>query len=151
MGANFHWQNGMWSQFEHVEKRDLTQTIASITLVIPDYDAAIAFYVDQLGFALIEDTPLSDTKRWVRVAPPGAETALLLAKADGPEQEAAIGHQTGGRVGFFLHTDDFARDHAAMLAQGVTFREDPRYEAYGTVAVFEDPFGNLWDLIEPKR
>jgi catechol 2,3-dioxygenase-like lactoylglutathione lyase family enzyme len=128
----------------------MTQTIASITLVVPDYDAAIAFYVGQLGFTLLEDTPLSDTRRWVRVAPPGTETALLLVKADGPEQEAAIGHQTGGRVGFFLQTDDFARDHTSMLVKGVTFRESPRHEPYGTVAVFEDPFGNLWDLIEPK-
>ena len=128
----------------------MTQAIASVTLVVPDYDAAIAFYVDSLGFTLIEDTKLSETKRWVRVAPPGAETALLLAKADGPDQEAAIGNQTGGRVGFFLHTDDFARDHAAMISKGVTFRDAPRYEAYGTVAVFADPFGNLWDLIEPK-
>ncbi|MEM7460081.1 MAG: VOC family protein [Pseudomonadota bacterium] len=128
----------------------MTQTIASVALVIPDYDAAIAFYVDQLGFALLEDTRLSETKRWVRVAPSGAETAILLAKADGPAQEAAIGNQTGGRVGFFLHTDDFARDHAMMRTKGVTFREDPRHEAYGTVAVFEDPFGNLWDLIEPR-
>ncbi|MEO1322891.1 MAG: VOC family protein [Pseudomonadota bacterium] len=128
----------------------MTQTIASITLVVPDYDAAIAFYRDSLGFTLLEDTKLSDTKRWVRVAPPGAETALLLAKADGQAQVAAIGNQTGGRVGFFLHTNDFARDHAAMLAKGVSFREEPRFEPYGTVAVFEDPFGNLWDLIEPK-
>ncbi|MEO1552780.1 MAG: VOC family protein [Pseudomonadota bacterium] len=128
----------------------MTQTIASFTLVVPDYDDAIAFYVDRLGFTLVEDTQLSETKRWVRVAPRGAETALLLAKADGPSQEASIGNQTGGRVGFFLHTDDFARDHAAMLDKGVTFREAPRHEVYGTVAVFEDPFGNLWDLIEPK-
>lgn len=128
----------------------MTQTIASQTLLVPDYDAGIAFYVGALGFDLLEDTQLSETKRWVRVAPKGAETALLLAQADGAAQEAAIGNQTGGRVGFFLHTDDFERDHAAMLAKGVTFREAPRYEAYGTVAVFEDPFGNLWDLIEPK-
>mgnify|MGYP001792030656 FL=1 len=128
----------------------MTQLIANITLVVSDYDEAIAFYVDALGFELLEDTQLSDMKRWVRVAPPGAETALLLAKADGPEQAAAIGNQTGGRVGFFLHTDDFARDHAAMLSKGVKFREEPRHESYGTVAVFEDPFGNLWDLIEPK-
>ena len=128
----------------------MSQTIASVTLVVPDYDSGIAFYVDKLGFELLEDTKLSETKRWVRVAPQGAETALLLAQADGAAQEAAIGNQTGGRVGFFLHTDDFARDHAAMTAKGVTFREAPRYEAYGTVAVFEDPFGNLWDLIEPK-
>lgn len=128
----------------------MTQTIANITLVVPDYDAAIEFYIDKLGFDLLEDTALSETKRWVRVAPPGAETALLLAKADGPAQDAAIGRQTGGRVGFFLHTDDFARDYATMKAKGVTFRETPRHEAYGSVAVFEDPFGNLWDLIEPK-
>ena len=128
----------------------MTQLIANITLVVSDYDEAIAFYVDALGFELLEDTQLSDMKRWVRVAPPGAETALLLATADGPEQAAAIGNQTGGRVGFFLHTDDFARDHAAMLSKGVKFQEEPRHEPYGTVAVFEDPFGNLWDLIEPK-
>ena len=128
----------------------MTQTIASLTLLVPDYDAGIAFYVGALGFDLLEDTELSETKRWVRVAPKCAETALLLAQADGDAQEAAIGNQTGGRVGFFLHTDDFERDHAAMLAKSVTFREAPRYEAYGTVAVFEDPFGNLWDLIEPK-
>lgn len=128
----------------------MTRTIANVTLLVPDYDAGIAFYVGQLGFELIEDTRLSETKRWVRVAPKGAETALLLAQADGPAQEAATGNQTGGRVAFFLHTDDFERDHAAMLAKGVTFHEAPRYERYGTVAVFEDPFGNLWDLIEPK-
>ena len=128
----------------------MTQTIANVTLLVPDYDAGIAFYVDQLGFDLLEDTKLSETKRWVRVAPKGADTALLLAKADGPTQEAAIGHQTGGRVSFFLHTDDFARDYAAMQAKGVTFKEEPRHEVYGSVVVFQDPFGNLWDLIEPK-
>lgn len=127
----------------------MSQTIANVTLLVPDYDAGIAFYVDQLGFELLEDTKLSETKRWVRVAPPGAETALLLAKANGPRQKAAIGQQTGGRVSFFLHTDDFARDYAAMLAKGVTFREAPRHEPYGSVVVLEDPFGNLWDLIEP--
>ena len=123
--------------------------LSAITLVVPDYDAAIAFYVDKIGFELREDTKLSETKRWVRVALPGTETALLLAKADGPKQEAAIGSQTGGRVGFFLETDDFARDYSTMLTKGVAFREEPRHEAYGTVAVFVDPFGNLWDLIEP--
>ncbi|MEL6826066.1 MAG: VOC family protein [Pseudomonadota bacterium] len=127
-----------------------TRFIANVTLVVPDYDAGIDFYVDSLGFEILEDTKLSETKRWILVAPPGAETALLLAKADGPEQVAAIGNQSGGRVGFFLHTDDFARDHAAMLSKGVKFQEEPRHEPYGTVAVFEDPFGNLWDLIEPK-
>ena len=124
--------------------------ILNVTILVPDYDAGIAFYVDKLGFDLLEDTKLSDTKRWVRVAPKGAETALLLAKADGPDQVAAIGHQTGGRVSFFLHTDDFERDYAAMTAAGVTFLEAPRHEPYGSVVVFQDPFGNKWDLIEPK-
>lgn len=128
----------------------MNQTIANVTLLVTDYDAGIAFYVDQLGFTLLEDTKLSATKRWVRVAPPGAQTALLLAKADGDAQQAAIGQQTGGRVSFFLHTDDFTCDYAAMRAKGVTFREEPRHETYGSVVVFEDPFGNLWDLIEPK-
>jgi catechol 2,3-dioxygenase-like lactoylglutathione lyase family enzyme len=129
--------------------------IALVTLVVDDYDRAIAFYVGALGFALLEDTKLSDTKRWVRVAPRAADgtvgTGLLLARADGPRQAARIGDQTGGRVGFFLETDDFARDHAAFLAAGVDFRETPRVEPYGTVAVFADPFGTLWDLIEPAR
>jgi len=129
--------------------------IALVTLVVDDYDRAIAFYVGALGFQLLEDTALDATKRWVRVAPRGADgmtaSGLLLAKADGVRQAARIGDQTGGRVGFFLETDDFARDHAAFLAAGVTFREAPRVEAYGTVAVFADPFGNLWDLIEPSR
>lgn len=128
----------------------MTQTIAIFTIVVPDYDDGIAFYVGKLGFELLEDTPRGPGKRWVRVAPAGAETAILLAKADGPAQDAAIGHQTGGRVGFFLHTDDFARDYAAMKAAGVVFNEAPRHEPYGSVAVFQDPWGNLWDLIEPK-
>lgn len=127
----------------------MSQTIANVTLLVPDYDSGIAFYVDQLGFELLEDTKLSDTKRWVCVAPSGAQTALLLAKADGDAQQAVIGNQAGGRVSFFLHTDDFARDYAAMQTKGVTFREAPRHEPYGSVVVFEDPFGNLWDLIEP--
>lgn len=123
--------------------------IATVTLVVPDYDTAIAFYYGTLGFELIEDTVLNDDKRWVRVAPKGGGAALLLAKADGSAQEAAIGNQAGGRVGFFLETDNFARDHDAFRNKGVVFTEDPRYEAYGTVCVFRDPFGNLWDLIEP--
>lgn len=122
--------------------------IALFTLVVDDYDAAIAFYVDVLGFELREDTPRGEGKRWVVVAPPGAETGLLLARADGDAQRARIGDQTGGRVGFFLHTDDFHRDHAAMTAAGVRFLETPRVEAYGTVAVFADPYGNKWDLLE---
>lgn len=128
----------------------MQQTIARITLVVPDYDDAIAFYRDSLGFELLEDLDMGDGKRWVLLRPRGArETALLIAKADGAAQAAAIGNQTGGRVAFFLHTDDFARDHAAMLAKGVAFREEPRHEPYGTVAVFADPFGNLWDLLQP--
>ena len=128
----------------------MSQHISAITLLVPDYDAGIAFYVGKLGFALIADTPLSPSKRWVLVAPPGStETRVLLAKADGPAQTARIGDQTGGRVALFLTTDDFARDHAAMTAKGVEFLEPPRQEAYGTVAVFRDPFGNTWDLIQP--
>lgn len=130
----------------------MTQTIARITLLVPDYDAGIAFYVDRLGFRLIEDSWVTEAKRWVVVAPPGAtETALLLAQATTPDQTAAIGRQAGGRVFLFLHTDDFDRDHGAMLAKGVTFLEAPRHESYGKVAVFEDPFGNRWDLIETAR
>jgi catechol 2,3-dioxygenase-like lactoylglutathione lyase family enzyme len=128
----------------------LNRSIAIFTIVVPDYDAGIDFYVSALGFELLEDTPRGPGKRWVRVAPPGAETAILLAKADGPAQTAAIGNQTGGRVGFFLHTDDFERDYQAMIAKGVVFKEEPRHEVYGSVVVFRDPWGNLWDLIEPK-
>ena len=128
----------------------MQRSIASVTLVVGDYDAAIAFYRDALGFDLLEDTDLGGGKRWVRVAPRGAQTALLLARADGDAQRASVGNQTGGRVGFFLHTDDFARDHAAMLARGGRFLEAPRHEPYGTVAVFEDLYGNRWDLLEPK-
>ncbi|MDZ4777143.1 MAG: VOC family protein [Alphaproteobacteria bacterium] len=124
--------------------------IGAVTLLVRDYDEAIAFYVGVLGFALLEDTPLSADKRWVRVAPKGAETCLLLAKASGEAQEARIGDQAGGRVGFFLHTYDFARDHAAMSSRGVRFLEAPRHETYGSVAVFVDPSGNKWDLIEHK-
>lgn len=126
------------------------QHIAAVTLVVPDYDAAIAFYVGALGFELLEDADLGGGKRWVRVAPRGAETCLLLAKAATPEQAARIGNQTGGRVAFFLHTDEFARDHAAMSAKGVRFLEEPREESYATVAVFADPFGNKWDLLQAK-
>ncbi|MCZ4090531.1 MULTISPECIES: VOC family protein [Sinorhizobium] len=128
----------------------MKQTIARVAIVVPDYDDGIAFYCGKLGFDLIEDTELGDGKRWVLVRPKGAaETALLLAKAEGERQRAAIGNQTGGRVGFFLFTDDFARDHAAMVAAGVEFREAPRHETYGSVAVFTDPFGNPWDLLQP--
>jgi catechol 2,3-dioxygenase-like lactoylglutathione lyase family enzyme len=127
------------------------QSVATVTLVVDDYDAAIAFYRDKLGFDLVADTPLGGSKRWVIVAPKGGKGArLLLAQADGPTQAAHVGNQTGGRVGFFLETDDFARDHAAFTAAGVVFREAPRHEPYGSVAVFEDLYGNTWDLIEPK-
>lgn len=126
------------------------QRLGAVTLLVPDYDAGIAFYVDALGFELLEDTDLGGGKRWVRVAPKNAETCLLLAKASTAEQSASIGKQAGGRVGFFLHTDDFARDHAAMLAKGVRFLEAPRVESYATVAVFADPFGNTWDLLQPN-
>ena len=124
--------------------------IATVTLVVPDYEVAVAFYCGALGFRLLENTDLGSGKRWVRVAPGGCDVSLLLAKADGADQEEAIGNQTGGRVGFFLETDDFREDHRRFVANGVTFLEPPRVEPYGTVAVFRDPFGNLWDLIEPN-
>lgn len=126
----------------------MTPHIGSVTLVVDDYDDAIAFYVDALGFVVLEDAPRGDGKRWIRVAPAGGGTALLLARAAGDPQRARVGDQTGGRVGFFLHTDDFARDLAAMTARGVRFTEAPRTEAYGTVAVFLDLYGNRWDLLE---
>lgn len=128
----------------------MTLMVAAVTLVVPDYDDAILFYRDCLGFDLLEDTDLGGGKRWVRVSPKGAQTAILLAKAVGDEQIAAIGNQCGGRVGFFLQTDDFIRDHEAFTQRGVQFLEVPRAEPYGNVAVFVDPFGNQWDLIEPK-
>ena len=129
----------------------MTQAIATVALVVRDYDEAIAFYRDKLGFELVADTPLGPGKRWVVVAPKGGRGArLLLAEASGEAQEARVGDQTGGRVGFFLETDDVARDHAAYVARGVKILEEPRYESYGTVAVFEDLYGNKWDLIEPK-
>lgn len=130
--------------------------LGALSLLVRDYDEAIGWYRDKLGFTLLEDTDLGGGKRWVRMAPPGTDpasgqTCLLLARASGPEQEAAIGHQAGGRVFLFLHTDDFARDHAAMQAAGVRFLEAPRHEAYGSVAVFADLYGNKWDLLELKR
>jgi len=124
------------------------QRISLFALVVPDYDDAIRFYCDKVGFQLVEDTDLGEDKRWVIVAPKGAETRILLARAATPAQSAAIGAQTGGRVGFFLETDDFARDHAAMQAKGIHFEETPRQEPYGTVAVWRDPYGNRWDLLE---
>jgi catechol 2,3-dioxygenase-like lactoylglutathione lyase family enzyme len=126
----------------------LKQRIASVAVLVRDYDEAIGYYTGMLGFELREDSPRERGKRWVLVAPPGAETALLLARAEGDAQQVRVGDQADGRVGFFLHTDDFHRDHAAMLARGVRFAEAPRKEAYGTVAVFEDLYGNRWDLLE---
>lgn len=128
----------------------MTQSIATIALVVADYDDAIAFYCGKLGFALLADTDMGGGKRWVAVAPARGGAKLLLAKADGVEQAAHVGNQTGGRVGFFLETDDFARDHAAYVERGVKFHEAPRHEVYGSVAVFEDLYGNKWDLIQPK-
>jgi catechol 2,3-dioxygenase-like lactoylglutathione lyase family enzyme len=127
------------------------QRLGAITLLVRDYDEAIAFFTAKLGFELQEDTVLTPDKRWVRVAPRGqAGTGLLLARAATPAQEAVIGAQGGGRVWLFLETDDFARDHGAMRAAGVVFDEEPRHEAYGTVAVFRDLHGNKWDLIQPR-
>lgn len=127
----------------------MRQRIALTALVVEDYDRAIDFYVGKLGFTLAEDRVLSPGKRWVVVRPRGAaEGGLLLARAAGERQRAAVGNQSGGRVFLFLETDDFARDHAAFTANGVTFLEPPRHEAYGSVAVFEDLYGNRWDLIQ---
>lgn len=129
----------------------MRQRIALVSLLVPDYDAGIAFYCGKLGFDLVEDVALDADKRWVVLRPKGAsESGLLLAVADGERQQQAIGNQMGGRVGFFLHTDDFDRDHAAFSAADVHFLEVPRVEPYGKVAVFEDAFGNRWDLLEPR-
>ena len=124
----------------------MTQFLALATLVVADYDAAIDFYVGKLGFSLSRDDDMGGGKRWVVVTPPGSQGGLLLAKAASGEQTARIGDQTGGRVGFFLHSDDFAADHARMLAHGVRFEEAPRDESYGRVAKFRDLWGNRWDL-----
>jgi len=123
--------------------------IAAFSLLVRDYDEAIAFYVGKLGFDLSEDTDMGGGKRWVRVTPHGGETSLLLARATTRSQIAQIGNQGGGRVWLFLETDDLTRDHANWLAAGVRFRETPRHEPYGKVVVFEDLYGNAWDLIEP--
>ncbi|MDF1599266.1 VOC family protein [Mesorhizobium sp. YIM 152430] len=129
----------------------MVQRLATVTLVVDEYDEAIAHYVRVIGFTLFEDTALGAGKRWVRVGPTGGGCHFLLAQADGEVQRAAIGGQTGGRVGFFIETDDFDVDHAAMKARGVDFREEPRNESYGKVAVFADCYGNLFDLIQPAR
>jgi len=129
----------------------MNQRLSLVSLLVADYDEAIAFFTRALTFELCEDTPLGGGKRWVVVRPPGrVGSGLLLARADGPAQAARIGDQTGGRVFLFLQTDAFERDHARMPAARVPFVEAPRQEAYGVVAVFEDPYGNRWDLIQPK-
>ncbi|WP_243047342.1 VOC family protein [Dyella sp. RRB7] len=130
----------------------MKQHLGSVALVVADYDEAIAWYTQVLGFTLLEDTDMGAGKRWVVVAPPGAsETRLLLAKASTPEQRARVGDQTGGRVFLLLHTDDFWRDYRRMQAAGAVFCEEPREEAYGTVVVFQDLYGNKWDLLQLSR
>ena len=129
----------------------MQQRIAQLALVVKDYDEAIAFYRDKLKFRLIEDSVLSETKRWVVMAPPGnSNTCLLLAKAANEKQLASVGNQTGGRVFLFLHTDNLLRDYDRMKADGVQFVREPLVEEFGKVAVFEDLYGNLWDMIEPS-
>ena len=125
--------------------------IATVALVVADYDEAARWYIDKLGFTLDDDVDVGGGKRWVTLSAGERGARLLLAKANDEAQSARIGDQTGGRVFLFLETDDFVRDHAAMLARGVSFREEPRHDVYGTVAVFADLHGNLWDLIEPRR
>jgi catechol 2,3-dioxygenase-like lactoylglutathione lyase family enzyme len=130
----------------------MPQHIGYVALLVRDYDEAISWFTAKLGFALAEDTDLGGGKRWVLVAPPGsAETRLLLAKAASASQLERVGNQAGGRVFLFLHTDDFWRDYEAYRARGVLFRREPRKEPYGTVAVFEDLYGNLWDLLQLDR
>ena len=125
------------------------RSIGAVAILVPDYREAIDYYVGTLGFTLIEDTEFPDDQRWVLVSP-GAGTPLLLAKARGERQSAAVGNQSGGRVFLFLTTDDFWRDYRTYVKRGVEFQEEPRREEYGTVAVFTDKFGNKWDLIEPN-
>lgn len=128
----------------------MKQQLTLLALLIDDYDAAIAYYTETLGFQLIEDTRMSETKRWVVISPPGnTGCKLLLAKAANEEQKSRIGNQTGGRVFLFLHTDDFHRDYTNFRSKGVEFIREPSVEAYGTVSVFKDRYGNLWDLIQP--
>jgi catechol 2,3-dioxygenase-like lactoylglutathione lyase family enzyme len=134
-----------------MQKAGPYRTIASIALVVREYDEAISFYRDKIGFNLVEDTLLGGDKRWVLMRPPGSSgTQLLLARAVTPQQSSRIGNQAGGRVFLFLHTDDFWRDYREFSARGVKFNRTPSEEPYGTVAVFEDLYGNLWDLIQPR-
>ena len=128
----------------------MAQNLALIALLVDDYDNALSFYVGKLGFEKMQDKRLSATKRWVTVVPPGSASGLLLARATDELQRKAIGNQSGGRVFLFLETDDFESDHAKYVRRGVNFVEPPRDEAYGKVAVFEDPYGNRWDLIQPR-
>jgi len=130
----------------------MNQYLAHIALVVKEYDEAIDFYCNKLGFELKEDTVMSETKRWVIVQPKGeGSCSLLLARAVGDEQQSRIGNQTGGRVFLFLYTDDFWRDYNNYTSKGIEFVREPKEEAYGTVSVFKDLYGNLWDLIEPKK
>jgi len=130
----------------------MTQRIGYVALLVRDYDEALSYFVDVLGFEVAEDSPLGGEKRWVLVAPPNSRgTCLLLARAVGDEQVVQIGNQAGGRVLLFLHTDDFWNDYRAMKARGVDFQEEPRNEAYGTVAVFKDLYGNRWDLLQLRE
>ncbi len=130
----------------------MSQSVAYVALLVREYDEAIVYFTQRLGFSVVEDTPLDGSKRFVRVAPAGVSggASLLLARAATPEQQSRVGNQTGGRVFLFLHTDDFDRDYALMNARGVKFREEPRSESYGKVAVFEDLYGNAWDLVERR-
>ncbi len=144
----FHVMPGIYKQ--HRNFLMMNQHIAHIALVVDDYDEAIAFYTQKLNFTLIEDTQLSETKRWVKVMPEGnGQCCLLLAKAATDEQKTRLGNQTGGRVFLFLYTDNFWRDYNNMLEHKINFVRPPEEQPYGTVAVFEDLYGNLWDLIEP--
>lgn len=135
-----------------IEIHPMAQHLAHIALLVDDYDRAISWYTNKLGFELIEDSPLDGTKRWVLIAPRGGHGCrILLARATGERQVDAIGAQSGGRVFLFLHTDDLQRDHAEMTAQGVEFVRGPVVERWGAVAVFRDLYGNLWDLVQPSR
>jgi catechol 2,3-dioxygenase-like lactoylglutathione lyase family enzyme len=134
------------------EAEAVAEVLATVTLVVRDYDEAIRYFTGALGFVLLEDAPRPDGKRWIRVAPDGSPSlSLLLAKAADPDQERSVGKQTGGRVGFFLETSDFEGTYERMRRHDVQFLEEPRVEPYGTVAVFADLYGNRWDLIEPSH
>ena len=152
MGAASSGETRNTALIELMYEGNMKQTLGHIALIVRDYDEALDFFTRTLNFKLIEDTRLSKDKRWVLIAPPGSQgTNLLLAQASTPEQVSRIGNQTGGRVFLFLHTDDFWRDYREMTARKVKFVRESREESYGTVAVFEDLYGNLWDLVEPKE